>query len=79
MGSSSRFYRFILAETVYHQSALLGFLDVSAGNVCGLGGGGLLYQGLLWGKATAQNSEVGGRGGGAAESTWIGSWLVSLP
>ena len=33
--SSSRLYRFPLAETVLHQSVQFGFLDVSAGKVLG--------------------------------------------
>ena len=34
--SSSRLCRFAMAETVLHQSAQFGFLDVSAGHILGL-------------------------------------------
>ena len=59
---------FILAETVFHQSAHLGVLDVSAGHV--LGAGMVCCWGLFLGKATAQALMVGGEVPLAGKS-WI--------
>lgn len=74
-GSSSRFFRFALEETVLHQAAQSAFLDMSAGVVIG-------QVELLWGsilcEATGQ-AEV--RGGGvcqlmtAGQDCWLGALL----
>lgn len=55
MVSSPTFDRFSLVETVLYQSAQIGFLDVSAGNVLGQVG---LLSGSVFGKGHCPSCEV---------------------
>ena len=72
MGFSSRFYRFVLGETAFHQSALLRFLDVSAGNACGQVGPDILGSILGQGPPAQSPERWEGGGGVNAERSWIG-------
>lgn len=49
---SSRLYKFTVAETVLHQSAQCGFLDIPANNI--LGHVGLANLGIFGNKVTVQ-------------------------